>query len=218
MRWWKAWEEFSGLSAHQGSDSELEDSPAASHPGPICNSDLVEDSEAVQANGEPQLQEGLKEGIDFKLISAESWDRLQAAYGGGPAIKRRLVRSASSSQPSAEVYGISVSVVTDSTSFNPQRTDLTLSVETTVAELKRSSSGHAEAGSDSSSSDTNILSPSSDMATSLAPMSITNTPNNQLTSSNLNRMGAQNTASSFFSDSSTPSQGAERGLAGSSTV
>ena len=55
-------------------------------PGPIDNSDLVDE------NDKTQLKNGICASIERKWVHSEEWDLLQSWYGGGPALPRKVYR------------------------------------------------------------------------------------------------------------------------------
>ena len=99
FRWWNLWSAHSGFTLQEdGSPAvvDLEDRPA--RPAPIDNSCLFDVS-----NSEKQLQPGLLEGKDYKLVYESTWHLLHGWYGGEPACMRRWVGGA---YPWVEVYAL----------------------------------------------------------------------------------------------------------------
>ena len=62
QKWWSAWEAYSA-------QERLGGLRTAVHPGPVDNSSLL--AEEPLGDGEPVLIEGLKEGIDYRVLGQE---------------------------------------------------------------------------------------------------------------------------------------------------
>ena len=58
-------------------------------PGTIENAPLLKDENDESADAE--LKDGLREGVDYTLVSEEAWDLLHGWYGGSPTIRRSTV-------------------------------------------------------------------------------------------------------------------------------
>ena len=113
QKWWSIWASSSGYLNKKVSRGELELGPEPLHPSCINNEHLVleedvqasytvesdckiEDKSQNLQEGSPaylRLKPGLREGRDFALVPEQVWNALQAWYGGGPALPRRVVPS-----------------------------------------------------------------------------------------------------------------------------
>ncbi|XP_057993953.1 ubiquitin carboxyl-terminal hydrolase 9 isoform X2 [Hevea brasiliensis] len=98
-RWFTTWERYVG----QGSDDHVVDMQSSDsqdfavvstritdRPGPISNSDIVENG----GDGEDddlELSRTLLEGRDYVLVPQKVWEKLVQWYRGGPALPRRMI-------------------------------------------------------------------------------------------------------------------------------
>lgn len=107
FRWLFGCSTSSALQPEQGASvlEPSEDGPACEPssseetegPGPINNADLfLGDSLSAVP------KDGLEEGKDFVLLSAEAWKHLTAMYGGGPELRLPVVKASGSEQTIVE--------------------------------------------------------------------------------------------------------------------
>jgi ubiquitin carboxyl-terminal hydrolase 4/11/15 len=78
LKWWKAWKLYSDY-------EERDDDHNAQPPGEIDNSPLLE------TGADERLRMGQLEGVDYHLLPGAAWKKLHAWYGGGPAIRRKMI-------------------------------------------------------------------------------------------------------------------------------
>ncbi|CAN1254804.1 Ubiquitin carboxyl-terminal hydrolase 10 [Linum perenne] len=98
-RWFSEWERYVGqgandrLSDWQSSDSQNTDdstSTSVERPGPIDNSDLV-DNASNSGGDDLDLVRTLLEGKDYVLVPQQVWEKLVQWYRGGPALPRKVI-------------------------------------------------------------------------------------------------------------------------------
>ncbi|CAN0908959.1 Ubiquitin carboxyl-terminal hydrolase 10 [Linum grandiflorum] len=107
--WFSKWERYVGqsgnecLSDWQSSDDST--STSADRPGPIDNSDLV-DNPSHSGGDDLDLVRTLLEGKDYVLVPQQVWEKLVLWYKGGPALPRKVIPQGVSSkrQLNVEVY------------------------------------------------------------------------------------------------------------------
>lgn len=88
MRWWDLWKDFTRYGGGQDGDSIKRTTSgvmAGEQPPEIFNSDLLVRPESGR------LQKGLMEHRDFMLLHKDAWDLVSGWYGGGPALKRKVI-------------------------------------------------------------------------------------------------------------------------------
>jgi ubiquitin carboxyl-terminal hydrolase 4/11/15 len=112
--WFSQWARYTGFKLEEDAPAaaaEPEDtSSSPPRPGPIDNSDIAEgEAEA----GLHKLQRCQLEGRDYRLVSDAAWRALHGAYGGGPALPRRVVQD-SAGKLSVDVYPLQVTVLRSS--------------------------------------------------------------------------------------------------------
>ncbi|KAK8518374.1 hypothetical protein V6N13_027851 [Hibiscus sabdariffa] len=98
-RWFRSWERYVGIDAdrnlNQSSDyrnSNMASSIVAEMPGPIDNSDIVQNgSDGECKEDEIQLRGMLMEGQDYVLVPQKVWEKLHEWYKGGPALPRKMI-------------------------------------------------------------------------------------------------------------------------------
>ncbi|XP_021300601.1 ubiquitin carboxyl-terminal hydrolase 9-like isoform X2 [Herrania umbratica] len=100
-RWFRMWERYVGIDAddnligNQSSDSRQwngASSVVAERPGPIDNSDIVQNgSDCDCKENEIQLRRLLMEGQDYVLVPQGVWEKLHEWYKGGPALPRKMI-------------------------------------------------------------------------------------------------------------------------------
>eukprot|EP00191_Tetraselmis_sp_GSL018_P024366 CAMPEP_0177621862 /NCGR_PEP_ID=MMETSP0419_2-20121207/27859_1 /TAXON_ID=582737 /ORGANISM="Tetraselmis sp., Strain GSL018" /LENGTH=207 /DNA_ID=CAMNT_0019121903 /DNA_START=294 /DNA_END=914 /DNA_ORIENTATION=+ len=133
LKWWAAWEEHNAHNRRAPVDGV----PGPANPGPIDNSTLLA-TDSDSDDDEPKLKPNLKEGLDYRVVTEEAWERLKAVHGANMEIRRPVLQSGDSCHPAAEVCNISVTVLagTGAGKSSGQRTNLTVSADSTISELK----------------------------------------------------------------------------------
>ena len=116
LKWWQKWTEYTQFNAG-AADAKLADADASSkrpegkqnqelsrqmsmdgdRPGPIDNSSL-------KGASDEELLKGLSAGSDYHLVSAATWEKLMAWYGGGPAFPRMVVPFGARRELRVELY------------------------------------------------------------------------------------------------------------------
>jgi len=125
IRWFEEWAAYAGGYPPGEQTVIRAEETAQRRPGTIGNSELLE-SDAVD-----KLKPDLREGRDFKLVFEEAWTYLHRAYGGGPAITRRVVMQ--KDKPTVEIYPV---VMHFRKSSKPNvLVDVTISIEVTPPQL-----------------------------------------------------------------------------------
>ncbi|MBA0657221.1 hypothetical protein Goklo_009524 [Gossypium klotzschianum] len=99
--WFRKWERYVGIDGdenligNQSSDSRHingASSVVAERPGPIDNSDIVEDGSDSDGKGNDiQLRRTLIEGQDYVLVPQGVWEKLHGWYKGGPELPRKMI-------------------------------------------------------------------------------------------------------------------------------
>ncbi|KAF2313549.1 hypothetical protein GH714_011594 [Hevea brasiliensis] len=120
-RWFTTWERYVG----QGSDDHVVDMQSSDsqdfavvstritdRPGPISNSDIVENG----GDGEDddlELSRTLLEGRDYVLVPQKVWEKLVQWYRGGPALPRRMISQGvfNKKQFNVEVYPLCLKLI-----------------------------------------------------------------------------------------------------------
>lgn len=91
----------------------------------------MDNSELLESDAVDKLKPDLREGRDFKLVFEEAWTYLHRAYGGGPAITRRVVMQ--KDKPIVEIYPI---VMHFRKSSEPNKlVNVTISIEVMLPQL-----------------------------------------------------------------------------------
>lgn len=87
-------------------------------PGPISNASLLDEQAETDAlsistsSGVLRLRKGLMEDRDYKLLPEKVWVTMQKWYGGGPTLRRQVVRLAPDDDVRADLYPIFLAVST----------------------------------------------------------------------------------------------------------
>ncbi|KAB2000950.1 hypothetical protein ES319_D12G267500v1 [Gossypium barbadense] len=99
--WFRKWERYVGIDGdenligNQSSDSRHingASSVVAERPGPIDNSDIVENGSDSDGKGNDiQLRRMLIEGQDYVLVPQGVWEKLHGWYKGGPELPRKMI-------------------------------------------------------------------------------------------------------------------------------
>ncbi|KDP25220.1 hypothetical protein JCGZ_20376 [Jatropha curcas] len=120
-RWYASWEKYVG----QGSDDLLVDgqspdsqdfhvapSGMADRPGPINNSEIVENGSGGESD-DLELARTLLEGRDYVLVPQKVWEKLVQWYKGGPALPRKMISQGAfnKKQFNVEVFPLSLKVI-----------------------------------------------------------------------------------------------------------
>ncbi|EEF43462.1 ubiquitin carboxyl-terminal hydrolase 9 [Ricinus communis] len=120
-RWFAGWQRYVG----QGNNSHLVDGQpsdsqhlhvvpltVADRPGPIDNSDLVQNGSNIEAD-DLELSRTLLEGRDYVLVPQKVWDKLVQWYKGGPTLPRKMISQGVSNkkQFNVEVYPLCLKLV-----------------------------------------------------------------------------------------------------------
>ncbi|KAE8662005.1 Ubiquitin carboxyl-terminal hydrolase 10 [Hibiscus syriacus] len=99
--WFRRWERYVGIDpdenliGNRSSDYRHingSSSVMAERPGPIDNSDIVENgNDSNCKENEIQLRRMLMEGQDYVLVPQGVWEKLHEWYQGGPALPRKMI-------------------------------------------------------------------------------------------------------------------------------
>ncbi|MBA0718816.1 hypothetical protein Golax_006544 [Gossypium laxum] len=99
--WFRKWERYVGIDGdenligNQSSDSRHingASSVVAERPGPMDNSDIVENGSDSDGKGNDiQLRRMLIEGQDYVLVPQGVWEKLHGWYKGGPELPRKMI-------------------------------------------------------------------------------------------------------------------------------
>ncbi|MBA0835244.1 hypothetical protein Goarm_007536 [Gossypium armourianum] len=99
--WFRKWERYVGIDGdenligNQSSDSRHingASSVVAERPGPIDNSDIVENGSDSDGKGNDiQLRRMLIEGQEYVLVPQGVWEKLHGWYKGGPELPRKMI-------------------------------------------------------------------------------------------------------------------------------
>ncbi|TYH97928.1 hypothetical protein ES332_A12G274700v1 [Gossypium tomentosum] len=99
--WFRKWERYVGIDGdenligNQSSDSRHingASSVVAERPGPMDNSDIVENGSDSDIKGNDiQLRRMLMEGQDYVLVPQGVWEKLHGWYKGGPELPRKMI-------------------------------------------------------------------------------------------------------------------------------
>ncbi|XP_065858457.1 ubiquitin carboxyl-terminal hydrolase 9-like [Euphorbia lathyris] len=119
-RWFTRWESYVGqginlVDEQQSSDRQHMDvipSRIAERPGPIDNSDIVENG-AEGKGDDLGLTRTLLEGRDYTLVPLKVWEKLVQWYKGGPTLPRKMIAQGVSDkkQFSVEVYPLHLKLI-----------------------------------------------------------------------------------------------------------
>ncbi|KAL6571157.1 Ubiquitin carboxyl-terminal hydrolase 9 [Orobanche hederae] len=120
-RWFLSWERYVGQGdgneymAYGASDSlelDMVYLSAPERPGPIDNSDIVENGSGSEGD-DVELSRTLLESRDYVLVPQKAWETLVQWYKGGPALPRRMISEgvANRKQFSVEVYPLNLKLI-----------------------------------------------------------------------------------------------------------
>ncbi|CAI0441841.1 unnamed protein product [Linum tenue] len=117
-RWFSGWERYVGRSATDclsdspSSDSDESTSKPVDRPGPIDNSELIE-NDSQSEGGDFDLVRTLLEGKDYVLVPQQVWEKLVQWYKGGPALPRKVISQGVSNkkQLNVEVYPLRLKLI-----------------------------------------------------------------------------------------------------------
>jgi ubiquitin carboxyl-terminal hydrolase 4/11 len=99
--WFKQWKEWSGFSPSSSSpDVESTDNSSSvaqstrdnsvEQPGPIYNSNIIEDQELPLVRGDAILKDNLTEEDDYIIVNKEIWAYLSTIYGGVEILRKGI--------------------------------------------------------------------------------------------------------------------------------
>ncbi|XP_044486865.1 ubiquitin carboxyl-terminal hydrolase 9-like isoform X2 [Mangifera indica] len=112
--WYKIWERHVGgdepLIDKLSSDSQRLDGVSSERPGPIDNSDLIENGNGTEGDS-LELRRNLVEGQDYVLVPQQIWEKLFHWYKGGPALPRKMICVGTRSEKIVEVYPLSLHLI-----------------------------------------------------------------------------------------------------------
>ncbi|CAE7825909.1 UBP8 [Symbiodinium necroappetens] len=119
MRWWDLWRDYTlydkpAVPAQPALSRSWSGTAKGERPAEIDNSDLLPRPDCTR------LQSGLVENQDFILLHEEAWKKLHGWYGGGPALRRRVIGS-SENQLRVELYPLCLTVFQVDDYGNPER-------------------------------------------------------------------------------------------------
>lgn len=120
-RWFATWERYvsqdndSNMVGGEPSNSQYFDVvplSTADRPGPIDNSDIVQNGSNSEAD-DLELSKTLLERRDYVLVPQQVWDKLLQWYKGGPALPRKMISEGGSNKKQfrVEVYPLQLKVI-----------------------------------------------------------------------------------------------------------
>eukprot|EP00439_Symbiodinium_sp_Y106_P079539 s558_g18.t1 len=154
MRWWDLWRDYTlydkpAVPAQPALSRSWSGTAKGERPAEIDNSDLLPRPDCTR------LQSGLVENQDFILLHEEAWKKLHGWYGGGPALRRRVIGSwENRAQLRVELYPLCLTVFQVDDYGNPDR-DRPMQIMPSTHETVEQALGEADA-MDSSVSITNL--------------------------------------------------------------
>ncbi|KAK8512013.1 hypothetical protein V6N12_074697 [Hibiscus sabdariffa] len=142
-RWFRRWERYVGIDADKNLNQNRSSgsrhsngvsSLGAERPGPIDNSDIIENGGDCDCKeNETQLRRMLMEGHDYVLVPQGVWEKLHQWYGGGPPLPRKMiVQGVYHRNFDVEVYPLCLNLID---SRDESRSILRLSRKASVTEL-----------------------------------------------------------------------------------
>ena len=102
QKWWEAWVFYTRFDDKRHRTASM---PPRTTSTLVGDRPVEIDNECLMDTGSPlcALKRGLKEGIDYAVLTESAWDALVSWYGGGPAI-RRLVMIGASGDLKVDLY------------------------------------------------------------------------------------------------------------------
>ena len=114
MKWFDQWKKYTGFEkvrAKSSSKLTEEDESENTYPGPISSDDIIDKSEEVLVDPEPQeeycnypIRRGLVENKDFMILSHLVWRYLHSIYSGQDLKRYVLNKDGSKSSASVEIW------------------------------------------------------------------------------------------------------------------
>ncbi len=93
--WFAAWCDYSLLVLEKNKGLREKPGPRGARPPAIDNTELVDEALTLPESRVVSVRKGLTERYDYLVVPPLVWLRLVAWYGGGPPIKRVVIRSVS---------------------------------------------------------------------------------------------------------------------------
>jgi len=128
-KWYRQWKDY----VNHNEDDETPNE----RPDCIDNSDIIERTKCD--DGEVQVKTGLQERYDYELISEAQWELLHSWYGGGPAIRRKVISENDGKIKRVEVNLLYLEVLLTDKDGSPNEKTLkriNVSKTTKIGELK----------------------------------------------------------------------------------
>ncbi|KAH9774864.1 ubiquitin carboxyl-terminal hydrolase 10 [Citrus sinensis] len=110
-RWYRSWERYV-CGDEPSIDNISFDSPhmngvsskRAERPGPIDNSDIIQNGNGSSEGDDLEVRRNLEEGQDYVLVPQQVWEKLFCWYKGGPALPRKMISEGIVNEKRVEVF------------------------------------------------------------------------------------------------------------------
>lgn len=117
-RWYRSWERYvcgdepssdniSFDSQHMNGVS----SKRAERPGPIDNSNIIQNDNASSEGDDLEVRRNLEEGQDYVLVPQQVWEKLFSWYKGGPALPRKMICEGIVNEKRVEVFPLCLKLI-----------------------------------------------------------------------------------------------------------
>lgn len=117
-RWYRSWERYV-CGDEPSIDNISFDSPhmngvsskRAERPGPIDNSDIIQNGNGSGEGDDLEVRRNLEEGQDYVLVPQQVWEKLFCWYKGGPALPRKMISEGIVNEKRVEVFPLCLKLI-----------------------------------------------------------------------------------------------------------
>lgn len=117
-RWYRSWERYV-CGDEPSIDNISFDSPhmngvsskRAERPGPIDNSDIIQNGNGSSEGDDLEVRRNLEEGQDYVLVPQQVWEKLFCWYKGGPALPRKMISEGIVNEKRVEVFPLCLKLI-----------------------------------------------------------------------------------------------------------
>ncbi|KAL9439702.1 hypothetical protein AB3S75_025209 [Citrus x aurantiifolia] len=117
-RWYRSWERYV-CGDEPSIDNISFDSPhmngvsskRAERPGPIDNSDIIQNGNGSSEGDDLEVRRNLEEGQDYVLVPQQVWEKFFCWYKGGPALPRKMISEGIVNEKRVEVFPLCLKLI-----------------------------------------------------------------------------------------------------------
>ncbi|GAY57163.1 hypothetical protein CUMW_177300 [Citrus unshiu] len=117
-RWYRSWERYV-CGDEPSIDNISFDSPhmngvsskRVERPGPIDNSDIIQNGNGSSEGDDLEVRRNLEEGQDYVLVPQQVWEKLFCWYKGGPALPRKMISEGIVNEKRVEVFPLCLKLI-----------------------------------------------------------------------------------------------------------